>query len=120
MGNSLKKLVKNKIFEIPLKLIYDSVVLLIFTSCKSRSPQELNESGPNIIFLLTDHPRWNALCANSNDIIQTLNLDFLANQEINLKNAYFTSYVGILSHSSMLSLQYMLGQGINDVDISFF
>jgi hypothetical protein len=42
---------------------------------------------PNIIFILTDDQRWDALGVMENSILKTPNLDKIANQGILFKNA---------------------------------
>lgn len=69
---------------------------------------------PNIIFLLTDDQRWDALGANGNKIIQTPNLDKLANKGLNFRNAYVTTSICMVSRASILTGQYMSKHGIND------
>ena len=44
---------------------------------------------PNIIFILTDDQRWDALGIAGNSIVQTPEMDALANSGTYFKNAYF-------------------------------
>lgn len=74
---------------------------------------------PNIIFLLTDDHRWDALGANDNKTIQTPNLDKLARQGLNFKNAYVTTSICMVSRASILSGQYMSTHGINNFITGF-
>ena len=48
---------------------------------------------PNIIFLLTDDQRWDALGAMGNTIIQTPNMNKLATAGILFQNAYVTTSI---------------------------
>ncbi len=74
---------------------------------------------PNIIFLLTDDHRWDALGVMGNKIIQTPNLDALAKRGILFKNAHVTTAICMVSRASLLSGQYMSRHGINDFATDF-
>lgn len=73
---------------------------------------------PNIIFLLTDDQRWDAMGAMGNDIIQTPHLDKLANDGILFKNAYVTTSICAVSRASILTGQYESRHKINDFTTS--
>ncbi len=61
---------------------------------------------PNIIFLLTDDHRWDALGAAGNPIIRTPHLDKLASAGILFRNAYVTTSICCVSRASLLTGQY--------------
>ncbi len=79
---------------------------------------EVNKK-PNIIYLLTDDHRWNSLGVMGNTIIQTPNLDKLANNGVLFKKAYVTTAICCVSRASMLSGQYMSRHHIEDFNTSF-
>jgi len=81
---------------------------LLFNSCSSADPDK-----PNIIFLLTDDQRWDALGAMGNEIIQTPNLDILAEDGILFTNSYVTTAICCCSRASILTGQYVSRHGIN-------
>ena len=58
---------------------------------------------PNIIFLLTDDQRWDALGCAGNSIIQTPNMDFLANNGIRFANAFVTTPICAASRASLFT-----------------
>lgn len=74
---------------------------------------------PNIIFLLTDDHRWDALGAMGNNIIRTPHLDALAKRGILFRNAHVTTAICMVSRASLLSGQYMSRHGINDFNTDF-
>ncbi|MFD1143524.1 sulfatase [Larkinella insperata] len=74
---------------------------------------------PNIIFLLTDDHRWDALGVAGNRIIQTPHLDALANDGILFPNAYVTTAICCVSRASILSGQYESRHKINDFSTDF-
>lgn len=73
-----------------------------------------NTNRPNIIFLLTDDQRWDAMGAMGNSIIQTPNMDKLANAGVLFKNAYVTTSICCVSRASILTGQYESKHHIND------
>ena len=80
---------------------------------------EAKRPKPNIIFLLTDDHRWDALGAMGNNIIQTPNLDALANTGILFRKAYVTTAICCVSRASIMSGQYESRHKINDFTTDF-
>ncbi|QHT67638.1 sulfatase [Rhodocytophaga rosea] len=103
---------KQKITAIILACIL--LIPAVFFSFKPAPPEK-----PNIIFLLTDDHRWNALGAMGNKIIQTPNLDKLAKSGLMFRNAYVTTAICSVSRASILSGQYESRHKINDFVTSF-
>ena len=60
-------------------------------------------SKPNIILILTDDQRWDALGCSGNPIIQTPNMDKLAEKGVRFENAFVTSPVCAASRASILT-----------------
>ncbi|MEO7309274.1 MAG: sulfatase [Chitinophagaceae bacterium] len=73
-----------------------------------------NAGRPNIIFLLTDDQRWDAMGAMGNSIIQTPNMDKLANAGVLFQNAYVTTSICCVSRASILTGQYESKHHVND------
>ncbi|MDE3253840.1 MAG: sulfatase [Bacteroidota bacterium] len=69
---------------------------------------------PNIIFILTDDQRWDAMGAMGNTLIQTPNMDKLANAGVLFRNAYVTTSICCVSRASILTGQYELQHHIDD------
>jgi arylsulfatase A-like enzyme len=74
---------------------------------------------PNIIFLLTDDQRWDALGCNGNARLKTPNIDELARSGANFRNAFVTTTICCSSRASILSGQYMRTHGIRDFNQPF-
>lgn len=74
---------------------------------------------PNIIFVLTDDQRWDAMGAMGNPIIQTPNLDRLAEDGLMFRNAYVTTAICMVSRASILSGQYMSRHQIDNFSKNF-
>ena len=98
-------------------------LLLFLTGCtrhlKEGSSDDHYEGKPNIIFLLTDDHRWDALGAMGNSIIHTPNLDELAKQGLLFKNAYVTTSICAISRATILSGEYESRHKINDFGTDF-
>ncbi|GAB2534984.1 sulfatase family protein [Spirosoma aerophilum] len=71
-------------------------------------------SPPNIIFLLADDQRWDALGIAGNTSIRTPNLDRLAKEGFYFKRSYVTTPICCISRASILSGQYSRRHGIVD------
>ncbi len=80
---------------------------------------DLPGSRPNIIFLLADDHRHDALGVAGNTIIRTPHLDRLAREGVYFKNAYVTTAICSVSRASILSGQYLSRHGIDDFAKNF-
>ncbi len=82
-----------------------SISYLVFaaTAFTIAACSEKRESGPNIIFILTDDHRWDALGYAGNQIIQTPEMDRLAGEGIYFKNAFVTTPICAASRASILT-----------------
>lgn len=69
---------------------------------------------PNIIFILTDDQRWDALGCAGNNYIKTPNIDSLAHNGVHFTNAYVTSPISCVSRASIFTGQYASCNGIHD------
>ena len=58
---------------------------------------------PNIIFILTDDQRWDALGYTGNNVIYTPNMDKLAEQGVYFKNAFVTTPICAASRASIMT-----------------
>lgn len=74
---------------------------------------------PNIIFVITDSHRADALGANGNKFIETPYLDAIASQGLNFRQAYVTTAICAVSRASILSGQYQQRHRINDFKTNF-
>ncbi|MGH9338077.1 MAG: sulfatase family protein [Acidobacteriota bacterium] len=69
---------------------------------------------PNILFLLTDDQRWDALGCMGNSILRTPHIDRLAVQGMRFKNHFVTTAICMSSRASILTGLYSRSHGIND------
>lgn len=63
-------------------------------------------SQPNIIFILTDDQRWDAMGAAGNQIIETPEMDKLAGEGQHFLNAFVTTPICAASRATLLTGQY--------------
>lgn len=95
------------------------VGVLVSASVKPRTNRISLDDRPNIIFLLTDDQRADALGIMGNPIIQTPNLDAMAKEGYLFRNAYVTTSICAVSRASLLSGQYMSRHKISDFGTDF-
>lgn len=107
------KLIKQPITAIFI-VSFVCMIPVVFFSFQQKKPEK-----PNIIFILTDDHRWDALGAMGNKIIQTPHLDQLAGDGIMFRNAYVTTAICAVSRASFLSGQYQSRHKIDDFSTSF-
>lgn len=74
---------------------------------------------PNIVFLLADDLRWDALGCMANPIVQTPHLDRLAARGVNFRNHFVTTSICNVSRASVLNGQYARRHGIIDFATPF-
>ena len=74
---------------------------------------EANARRPNVIFILTDDQRYDAL-GFLNPIIDTPNMDGLADEGVHFRNAFVTTALCSPSRASILTGQYMHNHGVVD------
>lgn len=95
------------------------VVLAGLVSGSSLAFKQKAVAPPNVIVIVTDDHRWDALGVMGNKIIQTPNLDKLAKKGVLFKNAYVTTAICMVSRASILSGQYLSRHKINDFSTDF-
>lgn len=69
---------------------------------------------PNLVFLLTDDHRWDALGVMGHPIIKTPELDRLAGEGVLFRNAYVTTAICFASRASLFLSQYQTRHGLAD------
>lgn len=78
----------------------------LLSACKNKSYQEKETKKvekPNIIFILTDDQRWDALGYAGNAIIKTPYMDELASSGLYFKNAFVTTPICAASRATILT-----------------
>jgi arylsulfatase A-like enzyme len=75
-------------------------------SCKDKTAKSIDigeGKKPNIIFILTDDQRWDALGYAGNDIIKTPNMDRLASSGLYFQNAFVSTPICAASRASLFT-----------------
>jgi arylsulfatase A-like enzyme len=94
--------------------------VICFLNCSnSKQLRTAQTQRPNIIFLLADDMRYDALGCTGNAIAITPNLDALAAAGTNFKNSYVTTAICCISRASILTGQYERRHGIDDFSKTF-
>jgi arylsulfatase A-like enzyme len=78
-------------------------LLLFFYQAKISGAPDSNNPRPNIIFILTDDQRWDALGYAGNNIIQTPEMDNLAEKGSYFRNAVVTTPICSASRASIFT-----------------
>ena len=72
---------------------------------------QLTSSPPNIVFLMTDNQRWDMLRCMGNNIIQTPNIDLLANRGVRFPNTFCTTSICAASRASIFTGEFRREHG---------
>src|SRR3546814_9929183 len=83
-----------------LKHLFIAAFSCAFVQSQAQAPT--GKDKPNIVFLLADDLRWDAMGAMGNSIIQTPNLDRMAGEGLLFRNAYVTTSICVVSRASIL------------------
>lgn len=86
----------------------------ILAACGNEKPPQ-----PNIVFLLADDLKADAVGFMGNPIIRTPNLDALAREGTVFRNSYVTTAICAISRASIFSGQYSSRHGIQDFHAGF-
>ncbi len=101
-----------KILNIPITAFISAATVAV----SAFGQDQRQDNRPNIIFILTDDQRWDALGAMGNPIIQTPNMDKLATAGVLFQNAFVTTSICCASRASILTGQYESRHKIDDFD----
>jgi arylsulfatase A-like enzyme len=110
----MKNLKRREVVSLLVGVYLAAIILL--TGCESdlAVSDTQPEKNPNIIFLLTDDQRWDTIGYAGNSIIQTPNMDDLAQNGVRFANAFVTTSMCAPSRVSILTGQWERRHGIVD------
>lgn len=86
-----------------------TLLTLVCATLLNAAPQR-----PNIVFLLVDDLRWNALGCMGDKVVKTPNIDKLANKGVLFNNAFVTTSICWTSRASIFSGQWMRRHHVGD------
>lgn len=92
-------------------ILFMAIVAVLFSL---RIAETQAAERPNLIFLLTDDQRWDALGCMGNPVIKTPNIDKLAEEGVTFDNAFATTAICATSRASFLTGQYARRHGVVD------
>src|SRR5262249_22692652 len=100
------------------------LVLVLFAAVSAGDFARAGDAGgkaarPNILFLLADDLRWDALGCTGNRLARTPNIDALAAGGGVFRNHFVTTSICCVSRASILSGQYARRHKINDLFTPF-
>jgi arylsulfatase A-like enzyme len=94
-------------------------LMILHTQAISQTKKATVSKHPNIVFIIADSHRGEALGINGHPFVQTPHLDQLAKGGILFTNTYVTTAICSVSRASILSGQHKARHKINDFTTSF-
>jgi arylsulfatase A-like enzyme len=91
-----------------------SLAMLFFAGVISFSSRIIEAKPPNVLFLLTDDQRWDALGLAGHKHLKTPNIDRLGQEGVYFKNAFCTTSLCSPSRASILSGLYAHAHGVTN------
>jgi N-acetylglucosamine-6-sulfatase len=91
-----------------------SKLLLFFLFCLTFACAHGADRRPNILFMLTDDQRWDAMGLGGSKHLKTPNMDRLGQEGVHFKNAFCTTSLCSPSRASILSGLYAHKHGVVD------
>lgn len=96
-----------------------SFLMMLHNQASSQAGKPASSKHPNVVFIIADSHRGEALGINGHPFVQTPHLDQLAKGGIRFTSAYVTTAICSVSRASILSGQYRARHKINDFTTSF-
>lgn len=103
---------------LPVIRFIPAFAIMVLWSGEGRAA-EPKDPPPNILFILADDLRADALGCAGNKIVQTPNIDGLAARGVYFSNSFVTTSICCVSRASFLSGQYARRHGIGDFATPF-
>ncbi len=88
------------------------MMLPMMGNAASNNPQ--TTSKPNIVFILSDDHRWDAMSCMGHPFIKTPNMDRIAREGVHFENAFVTTSLCSPSRASFLTGQYANSHGVKN------
>lgn len=87
-------------------------IALMLVRCQGKDDNSESIDRPNVVFIITDDQRWDALGIAGNPSLRTPNIDRLAAEGVYFKNYFCTTSLCSPSRASILSGLYAHGHGV--------
>lgn len=103
---------KNTVMKMSLfkSLSMLGLTILLFVACEDS--KDASETKPNILYIMTDDHGYQAISAYSNQLVQTPNLDRLANEGVIFRNSFVTNSICGPSRAVMLTGKHSHANGM--------
>ncbi len=99
---------------------YLAFLIIILQACQEQSAEEQSlPERPNIIFIMTDDHAYQAISAYGSDLIQTPNIDRLANNGMRFDRAFVTNSICAPSRAVILTGKHSHLNGVLDNRLRF-
>ncbi len=96
---------------LPLGLV---MIAVICSGCRRPAPEPAAAQRPNILFVLLDDLRWDTVGYAGHPHVKTPQIDRIANEGVNFRNAFCTTSLCSPSRASLLSGLYAHKHGVTD------
>src|SRR5262249_38335579 len=90
--------------------LFALILVLVVAGCRREAPA----TRPNILFILLDDLRWNAVGYAGHPYVKTPQIDRIANEGVNFKNAFCTTSLCSPSRASLLTGLYAHKHGVTN------
>lgn len=103
--------------RLPIIVLFGMLLILYSTTNELVAQAQTtdgNNEPPNIILLVTDDQRWDALGVYGNDLIQTPNINRMAEEGVLFENMFVTTSICAPSRATIMTGQYPSRHGIRD------
>lgn len=92
-----------------------AAVLLALAAVGCAEPPAVAPTRPNVVFVLTDDQRWDAISLSGNSApLETPNIDRLGREGVYFRNAFATTSLCSPSRASILTGQYAHAHGVTN------
>ena len=98
--------------SLPRLLLAALALALPFTSAHAADAKP--KQRPNVLFILCDDIRWNAMSCAGHPSLKTPNIDRLASEGVRFANMFCTTSLCSPSRASILTGLYAHGHGVRD------
>ena len=96
-----------------LRFLAAAIVCAVGLGCAG-APTASGKKGPNVLVILADDLRWDAMSCAGHPFLRTPNIDRLAAEGVRFANAFCTTSLCSPSRASMLSGLYAHAHGVTD------
>ncbi|MBN2262421.1 MAG: sulfatase [Prolixibacteraceae bacterium] len=86
-----------------MKRAFSLYIVLLFITCACSVPEQKSKKQPNILFIMSDDHAYQAISAYNNKLIQTPNIDRLANEGMLFSNACVSNSICAPSRATILT-----------------